>query len=137
MDEIERRVRKLERRLWWTRLALLGMSLLVVAIGYRVRQMRREEPALVSTKTIFAERVILKDELGNERAQFAGGPEGASLRMHDSKGRLRVTLDAATVGPGLTLKDGRGKERVLMAVERGGPFLGLTNEQGDDLFTAP
>jgi len=137
MDELEGRVRRLERRLWWTRLFLLGMTLVVAAIGYRVRQMRREQPPLVTTKTLFAERIILKDEAGNERIVLAGGPDGANFRMQDAEGRIRVTLDAAAGGPGLTLKDARGKERVLMAVERGGPFLGLTNEQGDDLFTAP
>lgn len=140
--DLETRVRRLE--LQNSRLKLVLGCLTIVGLGVsaivllRFIELRREAEQVGTPKLVQAERFILQDADGNQRAVLGlGANDEAMFELNDSHGTARLRMDVPRSGPGITLKDSRGKVRTLLTVYTDGPFLGMTDEQGSDLFQAP
>lgn len=140
--ELEARVRRLEVQngrlkvvLGLLTLVLFGVAALAVL---RVVELRREARMPEGPSLVQAERFILLDAQGNQRAVLGmGANEEALLELNDSRGTARLRMDVPTSGPGITLMDDRGKVRALLTAYTDGPYLGMTDENGNDLFQAP
>ncbi|CAK9090107.1 Thiol-disulfide oxidoreductase ResA, partial [Durusdinium trenchii] len=109
-------------------LVMFGVAAMAVL---RVIELRREARAPAGPSLVQAERFILLDEQGNQRAVLGvGANEEAMLELNDSRGKLRLRMDVPSSGPGVTLRDDRGKVRALFTVYTDGPYLGMTDEDG-------
>ncbi len=140
--DLEARVRRLELQNSRLKLVLGFLTFLamgvVAVIGLRFLELRRESKQAATPTFVQAERFILQDAEGNQRAVLGIGTNDEALfELNDSNGSARLRLDVPSSGPGITLKDSRGKVRALFTVYSDGPYLGMTDEQGGDLFQAP
>jgi len=140
--ELEARVRRLE--IQNIRLKLF-MGVLTLAVGgvaalvaLRFIELRRAARGSEGPSFVEAERFILLDSKGNQRAVLGLGTNDETMfKLSNSAGTPRLWMDVPKSGPGITMTDDRGKVRALLTVYSDGPYLGMTDEQGDDLFQAP
>jgi len=140
--DLEARVRRLESQNGRLKVVLALLTLVMFGVAamavLRVIELRREAREPAGPSLVQAERFILLDEQGNQRAVLGvGANEEAMLELNDSRGKPRLRMDVPSSGPGVTLRDDRGKVRALFTVYTDGPYLGMTDEDGNDLFQAP
>jgi hypothetical protein len=141
LEAVEKENRRLKRG---ASLALLGLGSLVL-----MGQARSG-----SSKTIEAERFVLKDETGNTRSYWGinpnGGvgmgflgrsrvmlgtnPDGARIAVQDPNGKTRLSLTSKPDGSfGLDLKDDAETTRAALKVRSDGtPVLELAGKDGQD-----
>ena len=83
-------------------------------------------------KTVRANRFILEDENGNERASLGVDKDGPALILHDEKGNTRARLAVFKDALGLSLLDENGKARAALGMTEEGrePGLWLYDEKG-------
>ncbi len=140
--ELEARVRRLEVQnfrlrilLWFLTLAAAGVAVVAVL---RFAEHRRVARQPKGPTFVHAERFILLDAMGNQRAVLGIGTNDETMfELRDVAGTPRLRMDVPKSGPGITLTDSRGNVRTLMTVHSDQPYLGMTDEQGNDLFQAP
>jgi hypothetical protein len=97
-------VERQNRRLKWGGIVVLALAAMVWLMG-----------ANHGTRTVEAERFVLRDEAGEIRAQ--------------------IGMSAA--GPNLWLYDVGGRYRVRVGVDREGPLILLCNQMGRTMWAAP
>ena len=140
--DLEARVRRLELqnsrlKVVLGLLSIVGMGVAAVIV-LRFLELRRESEPSAAPTFVQAERFILQDAEGNQRAVLGIGTNDEALfELNDSHGTARLRMDVPSSGPGIKLNDSRGKVRALFTVYTDGPYLGMTDEQGGDLFQAP
>ena len=76
-----------------------------------------------------AERFVLQDKDGKERALLTLDEAGPILVLTDAQGRNRAALGVMKQGPGLVFWDAKGSSRVGLALEKSGPALELLDER--------
>lgn len=140
--DLEARVRRLELQNSRLKLVLgfltIAGMVFAAAVVLRVPELHRESQQADATTFVQAERFILQDAEGNQRAVLGIGTNDEALfELNDASGTARLRMDVPRSGPGITLKDSRGKVRTLLTVYTDGPYLGMTDAQGSDLFQAP
>ncbi len=140
--ELETRVQRLEVQNTRLKMVLAIITLAVFGVvalaGLRFIELRHETRQPEGPSFVHAERFILLDSTGNQRAVLGVGTNDETMfELSDSVGTPRLRLDVPKSGPGITLTDSRGKVRTLLTVYSDGPYLGMTDEQGNDLFQAP
>jgi hypothetical protein len=82
---------------------------------------------LKQPRVVEAERFVLKDALGRERAVLGTDQERVGLRLLDQAGKTRAALDLGGTGlPGVDFFDEKGTRRVVLGVGKAdNPFLFL------------
>jgi len=129
--DLEARIEQLEkqnRRFRWA--SLLIMFLALAALWRLPRESTTPQELLVR-------RLMLVDEQGAERAVLGAKGDEVSFTVRDRLGNDRIEIDLRSTGPGITLYDDEGKVRALLAIGEAGPYFGLTDENGDEVFSAP
>jgi hypothetical protein len=79
-------------------------------------------------KTIEAQRLVLRDSAGKERAVLEPTKQGCALVMRDFLGNKMASLETSAIGPMLIFKSDRGKEWARLQVAKGEPYLSLYDE---------
>lgn len=83
-------------------------------------------------KELRAERFVLADAAGGERAELGFGEWGEpALSLYDETGRLGATLLLPIGAPRLWLYDEAGEPRAFLGMGEGEPSLGLWDEAGN------
>jgi len=118
LDRLERQ----NRRLKLGGLALLlGLGVVVLAGGQGEGK----------PKTVEAERFILRDEFGRQRAALTVSKGGdPALYLLDTDEQARVALGLSKDGPGLYFTDPGGKHRAVLARNNDGIGFDLLDENG-------
>ena len=73
------------------------------------------------SRTIEAERFLLKDTNGKTRAVLTVTDSGAGLDFYDSRGAVRASMGVMADMPGLTLSDKQGTPTVQLSALADGP----------------
>ena len=133
----EERLEKLERELarakrfnrWlFAILFLAGGAYLLVTFFAGANATAQEAAAVL--KEVRANRFVLVDEKGKNRAALTAFKDGPGLALYDENDRPRAALTALKDGPGLTLYDEKGNTRAELMIGKNGPMLRLFDETG-------
>jgi len=137
LANLEKGMARAKRRNCWL-LAALGLALgALVLAGTLTPKTAGAQGGGVAVNEIRAQRLVLVDDEGRERAVLAAHKDGAGLNLLDEDGKNRAALAVTKDGPRLTLLDKNGKIRAGLAVYAVGPRLFLTNEAGKKIWSAP
>lgn len=118
-QSLRERVETLERENRRIKRIGIAAALLVVGLGF----MGQAAPS----RTIEAQRFVLKDESGIARATLGMDLEVPQLQLYDSLGKSRVSLSVDALGqPALTLYDGAGNQTVNLVGMADGPGFWLS-----------
>jgi hypothetical protein len=94
--------------------------------------------AAAPSKTVEAERFIVRDSLGKARMILAVGDEGPALTLLDKDGKLRVNLGVDKEGPALDLLDAAESPRAqLLITNDQGPLLNFYDAKGAQVSLRP
>lgn len=133
MDEsvraLAQRVEGLERTvLWWRRLACVVCAIVGTTVFLGAAASKKAKPQA----EVQAQRLVLVDTLGKERAEFAMLSEHQpGLKLSDNDGRPRLTLSLTQHGePLLSFVDASGTPRILMGLDLYGTFLRVNDDAG-------
>ncbi len=133
LAELGERLRLAETRLLRLRFFLWGLVVLVaIAAGYLINA--------IGSRTIFAQRFILLDELGRNMAILGTSPAGVGLSVYDTVGRLRTDIGLSPSGtPGVFLFTPQGQTAAAINLtETGVPSVRLTDAtSGAKLWLKP
>jgi hypothetical protein len=105
------RLERLERQNRWMKRA--GAVVLVLA-GVAVLMGGQGQPG----KTGEPEKLVLRDDKGNERAWLGMARDGPVLRFRDEGGKERLWLGLVKDTPGLAFYDDQGKRRAALSTGR-------------------
>jgi hypothetical protein len=83
-----------------------------------------------AVKEVRANRFVVEDENGKDRAVLSTTKDGPMLGLYDEKGKFRVGLGVNTGGSMLELSDENGKKRAMLAMTEDGPGMNLFDENG-------
>ena len=83
-----------------------------------------------AVKEIRANRFVLEDKNGNQRAILDVDADGPGLSLFDAAGKTRAGLSVTAGGPSLGLLDAAGKMRTFLSVTADGPSLDLYDAAG-------
>jgi len=119
LENMEREVGRVRRRNRW----LLGAILLlagglIVPLAFRV-----QAQGAGAAKVIRANKFVLEDKNGKERASLLVTGFGSWLSLDDENGETRIGLGIFADDPSLTLYDENGKERFVA-----GKVVGLSSD---------
>jgi hypothetical protein len=130
LDRLEQHNEKLARQN--RRLKFAGIVLLLLAGAVFLVSSpgpSRAEPKKAAT--LEAEKFILRDAAGKERATLMTGKFGPGLLLYDEQGKPSIALAAVKTGPLLYLLQG-GRSRVALGLHKDGPGLYLADETEKD-----
>lgn len=161
----DERLQKVEgqlARVRWINRCLIASIVLSVGVWFIVKTLTPEMAwAQSAVKEIRANKFVLEDENGKDRASIAmdrGGPglslmdengktlatmtlgkDGRGLRLMDENSNTRAVfwLSVLANQPSLVLKDENGKSRAVLTVSKDGPRLELRDENGKPIWSAP
>lgn len=117
------RLERLERQNRWMKRAaapLLALAGAVVLMGGQPQpQGKTGEP----------DKLVLRDEKGNERAWLGMAKDGPVLRFRDEAGKERMWVGMSNNTPGLVFSDGQGKRRAALSTSRSAVSLILYDQK--------
>jgi len=111
-----------------------------------------------AVREIRANKFVLEDENGKERAALAVDEYGPELLLHDENSKMSARLVVIAEGPALVLRengrtraqlgmlngtpqlvllDENGKPRAALSVDKDGPKLGLFEKNGKPIWEVP
>jgi len=139
LTKVERELARVKRRSRW----LLGGVLLAAGAWAALAGFKGSATAAARTevedrfqqagegfKVVRANRFVLEDEKGKNRAMLTTFADGAGLTLYDENSKARVMLGVSNDGPALFLYDEKGKGRARLAASNNGPGLQLCDEKG-------
>jgi hypothetical protein len=115
------RLERLERQNRWMKRAGAAILVLVGAVALMGGQPQ--------DKTGEPDKLVLRDDKGNERAWLGMGKDGPVLRFRDEGGKERLWLGLVKDTPGLAFYDEQGKRRAALSTGRGVVSLVLYGRQ--------
>lgn len=104
---LERRVARLERT---TRALFVILVAVLGLVGTQSVRARQDDP-----ETVRARGFQIIDEAGTVRGELTMGDDGPELRLHDERGRERLSLSQTNEDTALYIKDALGTTRVGIA----------------------
>jgi len=134
-ENLEERVRQLERREHRYRLVLAGIGLAVLACGVLWVLMlstgrAQAQKAAEAAKVVRAREFILEDDKGKSRLELTITDTGVALGIFDENGESRAALDVSKDGPALGLFGPNGNPSAMLDVGKVGPGLSLWDREG-------
>ena len=124
-NEVESRLRSLERRLNRYRLAASLLGAAVVGLA----GIAANAPEKVANE-LKARKIVVVDEQGKEAAHLTAGPHGGVLNIHNRSGLAVVLLGASEKGGQVTVADSQGAHCVTVIGEEAGGQINLTDQKG-------
>lgn len=122
LSSIEERLGKVERQN--RRLKIAGGVALVLIWAVTLLSAAAPKP-----KTVDAERFVVVDNGGKQRAAFGVSENGASLKISNEKGKTVVLMEVSEDGtPVLAFKDENSTIRALLTLGEDDPILSLHDE---------
>jgi hypothetical protein len=110
---IEQRLLFLERSNKQLKAGMLAIGILAGAVGIL-------GAGLPAPKTITAERFVLMDDAGNQRAELSANAKAAALQFLNSDGTRALVIAAGSAGNGIFVSDRKGSARAsLIATDDG------------------
>ena len=153
LAKVERELGRARRRSRWLLAALaLGLGVLALVWASAASAPKAEAQGAAGGNEIRANRFVVVDENGEERATLGMVGDGPLLRLLDEKGMARAILSESKEmepivlggvvrlragGTTLSLHDDTGRGRLLLKVYKDGPRMSLSDEQGKTIWSAP
>jgi hypothetical protein len=81
-------------------------------------------------KIVTAEKFVLLDPDGHERAEFSANNKSAALQFLNSNGTRGIMIASGGEGNGISLSDENGHQRTFLMVESGGEAAFATVREG-------
>jgi hypothetical protein len=159
---IDERLKKVEgqlARVRWVNRCLIGFIVLSVGAWSVVKTFGPETAwAQSAMKEIRANKFVLEDENGKERAALGVNEYGPELLLHDENSKMSARLLVSAEGPALVLRengktraelgvlndtpqlvllDENGQPRTALSVDKDGPKLGLFEKNGKPIWEVP
>ncbi len=124
-EAVVERLEKAERQLCWGQVAGL-VVLLLLGAGLMMGQARS------NGRTVEAEKFVLLDGEGNERALLSAGQHGVALALSDRDGTTRVRLYVNEQGTaGVSVRDAEGMSSAgLLVFKDGSPKMSFVYDGG-------
>jgi len=129
-ERMEKMEGQLVRVRWFNR-CLIGCIVLSLGVWFILKTFGPETAwAQSGTKEIRANKFVLEDENGKERASLSVHQDGPRLTLMDDNGKPRVSLLVLKGAPGLMLYDENGQTCAALSVLGRAPGLRLYDESG-------
>ncbi|UCH33451.1 MAG: hypothetical protein JSV65_12845 [Armatimonadota bacterium] len=119
--DFARRIERLERQNRRLKLGMLGLAAVFGAVLF--------VGAVTPQEIVEAEKFVLRDAEGRQRAVLQVPEWGPCLSLYDAAGTTQVALYINGSRPGVRLSDTNGKERAILEVDEG-PLFALFDERG-------
>ena len=119
MEELTKRVERLERQSRWLKLLVVAVLAVVAAMGCA--------GGSSTSKTVEAERFIVRDSKGRKRVELSSGKVSSDIKLYDLLGKEHIVLSAWKDMASLSLKDRKGQTGVFL-LQSGGNYAGLMVE---------
>jgi hypothetical protein len=147
------RLERVENQIHRLKLAGLVVFVVVLLISFGLVKGQRG-----SNRTVEAEKFLLRDSRGTQRAVLEVGEEGSYLELYDasgrpqihlggdpkgtslhfvSEGKIQALMGMSSTGPSLELNDANGIQRVSLEILENEPSLVMLNKDGRVLWSAP
>lgn len=129
-ERLEKVEGQLARVRWFNR-CLIACIVLSLGVWFIVKTLGPETAwAQSGAKEIRANKFVLEDENGKDRAKLLVDNKGTGLFIYDENGKTRALLSVFKDSPGLNLFDENGKLRAELMVFKDEPALQLNDENG-------
>ena len=124
LENVERELGRQKRRNRWLLAAILLLAGgLIVPAVFETTAFRARTQVARTAKEIRANKFVLEDKNGKERASLLVTGFGSWLSLDDENGETRIGLGIFADDPSLTLYDENGKERFVA-----GKVVGLSSD---------